>query len=129
MNENPMEDLNYLLERGADVNVKPSNGETALSIAADKGNVECVELFLQQNTFVNIKNNKQETPLLVACRSGHLEVVRVLLGHGAKIFLSEWPDFKFSALHYATVRVRISICLSLLLLLLLFSRKHDINKN
>lgn len=110
MNENPMEDVNYLLERGADVNTKTSNGETALSIAADKGNVECAELFLQRNAIVDIKNNKQETPLLVACRRGHLEVVRVLLDYGAKIFLSKWPDFEFSAFHYATLRVRISIC-------------------
>ena len=106
-----MEDLNYLVHRGADVNVKTSKGETALSIAAERGNVECVELLLQQNAFVDVENKNRETPLMLACRSGHLEIVRVLLDHGAKIFLSKWPHFEYSALHYATLRVRIGSCL------------------
>nr|CDS29397.1 ankyrin repeat protein [Hymenolepis microstoma] len=68
-NGNPMGDLNYLLERGANVNVETINGETALSVAAEKGNVECVELLLQHDAFINVVNKDGETPLMLACRS------------------------------------------------------------
>ncbi|VDN98594.1 unnamed protein product [Rodentolepis nana] len=115
-NGNPLRDLNYLLERGANVNVETTNGETAILVAAEKGNEESVELLLQKDAIIDVVNNDGETPLMLACRSGHLEVVRVLLDYGAKIFLTKWPDFEFSALHYATLRKPWRLDIILLLL-------------
>lgn len=69
-----------LLDYGADVNAPPvpSSRDTALTIAADKGHVEFVELLLQRGAQPDVKNKKGNSPLWLAANGGHLEVVELL---------------------------------------------------
>lgn len=58
-------------------------GETALHLAASKGDVEGVRKLLAQGADPNLKDNAGWTPLHEACNVGHLGVVEELLQQGA----------------------------------------------
>jgi ankyrin repeat protein len=70
-----------LLQAGANVNAKDSNGDTALHCASVYGRVEVVRELLQHNKVdVNLRRIYDgSTVLLIASQNGHLEIVRELL--------------------------------------------------
>ncbi len=53
-------------------------GNTALHIAAYKGNAECVKRLLKVGAKANIKNKFGKTPWMLACLRGHFDVVDTL---------------------------------------------------
>ncbi|XP_037033312.1 transient receptor potential channel pyrexia-like [Bradysia coprophila] len=55
---------------------------TALHLAADEGNVECVNLLLAKGADVKIKNHRGFTPLHLAARTSSLACVEALLSNG-----------------------------------------------
>ncbi|MDA8017993.1 MAG: ankyrin repeat domain-containing protein [Thermoanaerobaculia bacterium] len=76
-----------LIEHGADVNIKNSDGETPLLWAAYNGDVELVELLLSKNARLQRAGHgfDRKSPLHMACEYQHPEVVRLLLAAGAKV--------------------------------------------
>ena len=54
-------DVEKVIKEGADVNAKNDNGNTALHIAAFKGNTDTVEALLAKGADVNAKNNNGYT--------------------------------------------------------------------
>eukprot|EP01083_Nonionella_stella_P128373 388998_1 len=61
-----------------DVNENNATGQTALYVAAAKGDTEVVTILIgNSNIDVNKESNSQ-TPLFAAARDGHVEVVRLL---------------------------------------------------
>lgn len=89
--------IELLLDKGVDVNARNREGETALHIAAEYGNVEAVETFIQNGADVNavttvsslpslLRRNQQqpETPLYQAIAGEHQDVVQLLIAYGAK---------------------------------------------
>jgi ankyrin repeat protein len=74
----------YLIERGADVNVKNDGyGSTPLMLASECNDVEIVKALINKGANVNEKNKKGANALTAATIKGHKEVVRVLLDAGA----------------------------------------------
>lgn len=63
-----------LLERGANVNVAKSDGETALTAAAGKGHAEVVELLLANQAKVDAAVLDGEQAIHKAARHGSVEV-------------------------------------------------------
>eukprot|EP00746_Dinoflagellata_sp_MGD_P010659 gnl/MRDRNA2_/MRDRNA2_122080_c0_seq1.p1 gnl/MRDRNA2_/MRDRNA2_122080_c0~~gnl/MRDRNA2_/MRDRNA2_122080_c0_seq1.p1 ORF type:complete len:424 (-),score=69.17 gnl/MRDRNA2_/MRDRNA2_122080_c0_seq1:128-1360(-) len=59
--------------------LKSGTGDTALSLAADRGHSAACELLLVCRADVRMSNCSGETPLHIAARKGHHEVCRVLL--------------------------------------------------
>lgn len=55
---------------------------TALHLAADDGNAECVNLLLAKGADAKIKNHRGVTPLHLAARTSSLECVEALLRNG-----------------------------------------------
>jgi imidazolonepropionase-like amidohydrolase len=57
--------------------------------AANKGEIEQVELLISEGAEVNFKNNEGLTALHAAARGGHKKIVELLLAHGAEVNISE----------------------------------------
>jgi len=74
-----------LLGAGAAVNQATSDGFTPLSISAQHGHVEVVQVLLDANAAVNQANETGESPLFIAVNGGHVDVIQVLLGAGAAV--------------------------------------------
>jgi ankyrin repeat protein len=74
---------NFMLSRGANPNVKDSQGNSALHIAALLGFPEGAELLLSRKAQVNLGNNSGETPLIIAVQQRNLAMIRLLLANGA----------------------------------------------
>ena len=77
--------MNYLLERGADVNIGNSEGTTPLHLAAVWGDVSLAKKLLAHGANVNATDNSGQTPLSEAAYQDHLSVVKLLLAHGADV--------------------------------------------
>jgi len=72
------------LDAGVPADAKFRYDRTALSFAADRGQVEIVKLLLDRGADVNAKDSFYGvTPLVWAANNGHVEVARILLARGA----------------------------------------------
>ncbi|HPT48671.1 MAG TPA: ankyrin repeat domain-containing protein [Accumulibacter sp.] len=74
--------FDYLLKRRARLNTRNRNGETALSLAAYRGNLPFVQRLVQAGADVNFYG---WPPLIYAAFNGHAAVVDYLLKMGAEI--------------------------------------------
>ena len=73
-----------LLSHGADVAaLEQTSHDTALTIAAQRGALHCVELLCEHGADVNEQEALGFTALIIASQFGHSAVVRCLLDHGA----------------------------------------------
>jgi ankyrin len=78
--------LKILLEKGANINVRNSEGATPLHQAAGGGSANIVKWLIENGAEVNALDNKLQTPLhCTATYAGYKgeEVVKILLGNGA----------------------------------------------
>ncbi|KAJ4434955.1 hypothetical protein ANN_23527 [Periplaneta americana] len=87
------------IEQEQDVDVKDSNGLSALMWASAYGQLPTVQLLLQHKANVDLQGPEGETPLLLAAAGGHHEVVRLLLSEGAAVNHSD--EVGNTALMYA----------------------------
>ena len=80
-----VETIKGLLEGGADVNVRDTNGLSTLAQAIVTGQVEVVKLLLQSGADVNLKDGSGITALARATGLGAVDSIEILLGAGADI--------------------------------------------
>ena len=79
-------DLNTLqraLESGLDSDVRESNGNTPLIVAAMFGQTDLVRLLIENKAALDVQNNDGATALFVAALFGHPDAVKLLLAAGA----------------------------------------------
>ncbi|KAL4866147.1 hypothetical protein BDV12DRAFT_187657 [Aspergillus spectabilis] len=77
--------MKFLLGKGANIEARDDDAQTALSWSARKGQVEAISLLLDKGANIESKDRFGQTPLSLAARRGHREAVRFLLERGAKI--------------------------------------------
>jgi hypothetical protein len=77
--------IRLLLEKGADIEAKNSNGWTALNIAIRNRHKAVIRLLLEKGTDIEAKNNNGWTALDIAVQNGHEAVIRLLSEEGADI--------------------------------------------
>lgn len=93
--------LAYLIQQGADIHVKGPDGFTALTMAARKGNVKCIELLLRHGADINIVdhcNKLQPIHYAANCDNG-LHCVKMLEEAGAD--LTSRNDDGYMPIHFA----------------------------
>ena len=75
-----VEIVKYLLEKGANPNVRQESGVTPLAFAAIGGHTEVMEILIAHGANPNLS-----VVMELAARGGHVEAVKILLEHGADI--------------------------------------------
>lgn len=75
--------MTFLLQKGANPNIRDSRGQTPLVIAANVGFDEGVQLLVDQKARVDEPNDAGETPLISAVHNRKIGLMRILLKAGA----------------------------------------------
>jgi len=96
--QNP-EILEFLIERGADPNLKSREGETPLSFAVRSGQTKMVEILLANKVECNCRTPDWRTPLHQACLEGFLEIAILLINAGADVNARDCEGW--TTLHFA----------------------------
>ena len=73
----------YLLQMGADPNLRDDKGTTPLLLAVTEGQVDLISILTDAKANPNIGNNAGETPLIRAVQRRDVAMVRELLAVGA----------------------------------------------
>lgn len=77
--------LKLLVARGADLNAKATDGETALhTVTWQKYGLQSAKLLIEYGADINASDNESNTPLATAVSNGNWAMVRLLLEHGAE---------------------------------------------
>jgi uncharacterized protein len=75
--------LEYLIAKGARVNVSNNRGVTPLVAATNLNWIEGVEVLIANGARVDESNNSGETPLITAVHNRNIPLIRLLLKAGA----------------------------------------------
>jgi ankyrin repeat protein len=73
----------FLLQHGADPNIRNKQGDTATMIAVAENEGACLEILIQAKANANIANDRGETPLIRAVQLRNITMVHELLAAGA----------------------------------------------
>lgn len=79
-----VDELQRVLPRVGDVNLRNKHGMTALMRAAYHGHERMVRVLLEHGADPNVVRNDRFTALALAAFFGHTDTVRILIEHGAK---------------------------------------------
>ncbi len=75
--------IRFLLQRGADPNIRNKKGVSPLQLATAMGFTDGVEALIKGGANVNVGDQTGETPLIAAVHQRNPELVRLLLAQGA----------------------------------------------
>lgn len=93
--------MQFLIGKGANVNLRDVRGQTPLVVASNFSFVEGVELLVARGARVDDTNNAGETPLITAVHNRNLALVRALLK--AKANPNRADNSGRTALDYAAI--------------------------
>jgi len=75
--------VRFLLQRGANPNIRNNKGVTPLQMATQMGFVEGAEELLRKGAQVSVADSQGETPLIAAVHQRNIELIRRFLAEGA----------------------------------------------
>ncbi|XP_048458044.1 CARD- and ANK-domain containing inflammasome adapter protein [Rhincodon typus] len=71
--------INYLLNKGAKIEVMDNKGQSPLHRAAERGHIDATKLLLQAGAHIYAEDTESRSPLQLAAESNHFSVVKLLL--------------------------------------------------
>ena len=78
--------VDYLISKGANIEVKDKNGDSLIHFATIGGFLSIVQYLIEkQNINKEIKGKGGKTPLHYACEKGHLPIIEYLVSKGVNI--------------------------------------------
>lgn len=99
-----VEIMEYLLQRGADIEAISNDGhKTALLLASYGGHADAVEVLLRSGAQINAANSRGDTSIAIASYMNHVTVVDVLLKRRANLLLAT-KEHKYTPLHLAAYK-------------------------
>jgi ankyrin repeat protein len=105
--------VGFLLNKGANPDIKDRNGNTPLHVAALVGDPTSLTYLLGMKARVNATNNSGETPLILAVHRKDIDAVRLLVDAGADPKIQDTIAGK-SAIDYAKQDPRLAPILKVL---------------
>jgi hypothetical protein len=77
-----------LLDGGAEVNAKSSDGTTPLHLAAVFGRLKCAQLLLARGADLSAQSDSGDTPLALAAQAAQPMILELLLSSGAQAYIT-----------------------------------------
>ena len=99
-----LELVNYLIDKGADVNMITNVDMPPLFAACIMGHEKCVESLIVKGHASYIQTEEDSSPLILAVQNGNIEVVQYLLSLEPKLDINKKDNEGKSALHYASLQ-------------------------
>lgn len=84
-NENQLDLFRFLLENGANLEAKTSNGNTPLHFAVLYKKIEVVKLLIAKGADINAIDNSKNTPIHMAILSNRIEIGKFLVKNRASV--------------------------------------------
>ena len=87
--KNQLEMAKFLLKKGSysgGLDYKDKNGRTALSWAAEKGNLGLVQLLIDKGADISSRDKNKDTILMWAVRGNNPEIVKLLIEKNVDVF-------------------------------------------
>lgn len=94
--------IRLLLVHGADPSSKDDKGNTALHIAARRGDAEIAKTILECGADLSPQNGDGDTPLHLAARAGAAELAKALLDRKCQLGLKNKVALGLTYIHSAT---------------------------
>jgi len=102
VNEEAIEFIQWLLDKGADPNLSDEHGKTPLMVASSLGYANITSLLLAHGAEVDSRDTEQKTALHYAASEGKQGVLALLLKHGANPAVLSKNNF--TPLHLAIIQ-------------------------
>ena len=83
--------VEYLIEKGANVNEQDNDGKTVLMIAKDVYRAGELKVIIDKGADVNAQDNDGKTALMYAIEGKNQEYVKLLIHSNANIHIEDWP--------------------------------------
>ena len=77
--------VEYLIEKGANINQKMREDVTPLMWACVKEQIDIMELLIKKGADINVKDEEGDTPLMHASNYGYMDIVEMLVEKGANV--------------------------------------------
>ena len=77
--------FNYLIDNGANINIKTKTGHTPIMFAMEWARHDIVDLLIKKNAKINQTNNLGESELMIAVKCNNLTSFKALIDHSADI--------------------------------------------
>jgi len=95
-----VEDVQSLLDQGADINGRNAYHGTPLLVALDNAELEVAEVLIKYGADVNCRDETGWAPLMFASRYGYRHIAELLLNHGVDVNAKQ--EDLWTALHFAS---------------------------
>jgi ankyrin repeat protein len=73
-----LEIFRYLTQKGADINIRDTNNNTAIHFASASDSLAIINSLLDKGMSVNLTDTDEFTPLHISAQFGHLEATKLL---------------------------------------------------
>ena len=103
--------INLILDKGVDVNISNSEGDTPLHYACIKGHKEVAMALVDRGADVHARDVVQLTPLHFACINGNMELAMALVDRGADVHARDGAQR--TSLHWACIEGHKEVAMAL----------------